>query len=1161
MKKADTPEHKQLFQVAGWLADPLNNELRRDGQCVKLEPRVMDVLHYLASHADEVVTREELEDHVWAGRIVTYDSLTATIVKLRKAFDVNKLQEPVIKTIPKRGYCLRGPITWVDESELPPPAHDVEIPKQPNRSEPERRQITTLACELFGFPEEAAMSDPEDIHGVLQEFEQKCDDTVRKYGGHIGQLLDNQLLIYFGYPEAHEGGAERALHAALAIHAITQPSRVHIGIHTGTVVIGEMGESSLHERISVVGDTPKFALSLMRAAKAGETLMSAATRQLVSGKFRFGNEQQVAITGTSATIGAVTLFGVDPNAKNIAATQDKRLLPMVGRDEEIGLLLKRWQQSCDGEGQMVMLCADAGVGKSRILIELQDALNRIPHRLIAYYCSPYHTNSSLFPVIQQLESQMDIRRDEDNAETLRKIEAMLRELGLESARYAPVFAELLSVDTARYYPDFDPLPQEIKKQILLSLIHLFGKLTEHEPVLLILEDAHWIDPTTLEFISLLSSELTHQRLMIVASYRPEFDPPWSGYSHATLLRLNRLSQQESRSLVNRVRGDQSLPADVLDQIVTRTDGIPLYIEEVTKSLLGADPNDPRPTEVPASLHDSLMARLDRLKSARHIAQLAATLGRSFSQELLIAVAEDTPAQVDSALQELIDAELIFRRGIAPDYTYEFKHALLQNAAYESLLKRTREQIHRKIAEVLVQQFSHIVRTQPEIVAHHYTLALQPDAAIKYWITAGQRASEHSANLEVIAHVKNGMALLAHISDMAVRNQYELQLLLILGPALLATKGLGARDAEEVYVHAQKLCREEGATADLFTVTWGLWLLRQKHGRLADARDFSNELLELAEELQDPEFHLQAHHAAWTTNFRLSDLDACQQHTRDGLKLYNAETHRHHATRFGGHDPGVCAHNHAAMDLWLLGYIDQALEHARLAVELAEQIDHPLSRVLAHVFSCFVAQCCQLPEMVEQHSTAALSLCTSRGIAPECAAQAEVLGGWAQTISGNHRDGIHRIEQGLQTHRYTGVRSHEPFLLNVLSAACLLAGEAEKGLQNVAATMQSIAQTSENPFEAEAIRLHGELLLLTPNPDQQQAMEYFTRAIALARQRNARTLELRATLSLCQQLKQDQKIQQAIEQLSPLYESFTEGLRSVDLQAAASMLKQLTSLSV
>jgi len=1196
------------FRVGEWSVDPTNNCVRLGDRVVNLEPKVMDVLVYLAQRQGQVVSREELEDKVWSGRIVSYDALTNSIVKLRKAFDSDK-QNPIIKTIPKRGYSLVATVspqqtndsavtspanttaaletattTATDNSLLPtsPLEKSVLERAQSEHSNAERRQITVLWCELLNVVGLYDQLDAEDVHELLQQLQTVCNKVIKHYGGHIAQYSNGEMVIYFGYPEAHEGDAERAVRNALGLMtSVQQLARknkslqahvsLRIGIHTGQVVISDVGSGNVEERMSVVGDSPTIAAALKQIAEPGSVIIGESTKCLVEKLFVF-----VLMPAVSEQLPAghrcyrVQAMEHTPSRSETKLTET--LAPLVGRDSEIELLLKRWQQSKNGESQVVMLCAEAGIGKSRILQALQERLQDEGHQHVLYFCSPYHTNSALYPVIVQLQRLLGIQRHTGVNQSLDNLELLLNSLGLIVAETAPIFAELLSLPINERYAGYSLPAQEVKKRTLECLVQLFRAISQRDPLLVILEDAHWADPTTRELMELLINELRDQPVLFVTSYRPEFDPAWSGYMHATLLRLNRLTRSEILGIIKNITGGRALPVEIQELIIARTDGVPLFVEELAKSVLASgalkDSDDGyqlvgqlQATNIPASLQDSLMASLDRLKIAKPVAQQAAVLGRSFSREILSAVAPYDEYFLDQALSELVDAELLFKRGVAPDVSYEFKHALVQDAAYQSLLKSTRQQFHHRIAEVLEQRFSQIIQSQPEVLAHHYTEALQRPEAIHYWLLAGKRASEHSANLEAIAHLNNGLELVEQISEGVERNELELQLLLTLGPALLSARGLGSSEAESAYLRARQLCREAEANEDLFTVTWGLWLLCQKRGRVREAQSFATELLQLANKLHNPEYDLQAHHASWTTNFRLSEFSSSQVHTQQGIQLYDVNLHRHHAMRFGGHDPGVCGHNHAAINNWLMGYPETAQKHALQAVQLANQINHPFSQVLAHAFAGFVTQCCKDPQTTLQHAQAILSKCQDIGIAPEINAQAQVLAAWVDTLSVNDKradivKGIANMEQAILAHRETGVRTHEPYLLTILADAYWRTHQVEPGLKTIDTALRSMGQTGERTFEAEVYRLKGELLLLQSKQSYEPALDCLNHAINLARQNQSRSLELRALTSLTRAQCKRQKSKPDIGQLESLLNTFSEGRKMPDQLAAAELIKEL-----
>lgn len=1158
------------FCVADWQVVPANNQLLRNDQTIKLEPKVMDVLVYLAQNQGEVISREQLEENVWTGRIVTYDALTATIVKLRKALDDNDKQAPLIKTIPKRGYCLMADVTAMNAKPEPALASSdadiqnqvlVENTKRKTQSfGHERRQVSILSCEIFSTHQDT-LNDPEETHELFNKFQKYCTQPIKQYGGYITHSSNGQLIIYFGYPVAQEGDTERAIRTAFGIlesvrHIRTEDENLQaalrIGIDSGLVIIGEAENSGHGGQISVSGDTPAVASMLKNHATENSIYISESTKNLAGNAFTYHLLTPIKLNENKE----ITTYQVESNQSSNTRFKIKTgegISPMVGREVEVSLLEKRWEQSKAGESQVICLCAEAGIGKSRMLQAFEEVLGDEKHHRVLLSCSPYHKNSSLYPVIDYLTQTLKIDNREDPAKHLQHLEDFLTRYQMCETDVVPIFKDLLTFSATGKYPPLQLSADTLKIKTLKLLIQLFMRMSSNDPLLFILEDAHWIDPTTRELVELLIKELHAQPAMTITSYRPDFDPIWSGFMQTTLLRLNRLTRIESSSLIRHVAREQTLSNTLIDKILEKTDGVPLYIEELTRNLLLSGTNST--VSIPESLQDSLMARLDKLDHAKPVAQLASVLGRAFSKELLQAVSIDSEEQLDAALKELIDAELIYTRGIPPNVNFVFKHALVQDTAYESLLKSTRQTLHNKAADVLVQQFPQIKKAQPELLAFHYTRAKRIEPAIEYWLQAGQRANEHSANLEAIAHLNTGLDLLKQLPKDKKHKQLELQLLVTLGPPLLSAKGLGSQEAEQVYLRAQSLCRETDAADELFTVTWGLWMLCQKRGRMQEASEYAKELIELANQIGNKDYQLQAHHSAWTTGFRTSDFESCSRHVNEGLTIYKPEVHRHHAAIFGGHDPGVCAHYNNAMIQWLTGFPDSAVESAAQAVELANQINHPFSQVLAHVFSSFIAHCCGDHQAAAMHTRQIAELSQSHGIAPDCAAQARVIGGWQKMQTGEQANGINDIEQGIITLRNTGVRTHQLLLLSILADSYARIDQIDDGLRTIEDAMTCINETGEHTFESEIYRLKGKLLLIQSHENEKVAIEAIMHAWELANSQKAASLELRALLTLCQFLsgkKQDQYLRGVLE---PLYHQFTQGHDTADLRTAATLLSR------
>ena len=1056
------------------------------------------------------------------------------------------------------------------------PSADPSVPSQPEKREAgtpeaERRQLTVMFCDLVGSTALSEGLDPEDLREVIHTYQECCAGVVERFAGFIARYMGDGLLVYFGYPQAHEDDAERAIRAGLGIVEAVGELRprddltlqVRIGIATGLVVAGDhIGEGASEEK-AVVGETPNLAARLQSLAEPNTVVIAPATHHLVSGLFEHKDLGSHDLKGISTPVQAWRVVGETAAESRFDAAHAAGITPLVGREEEIGLLLKRWDQAKDGDGQVVLLSGEAGVGKSRILRSFRERLEDELRNRVLYYCSPYHQNSAFYPAIDQLERGLRFGKEDGAAAKLDKLEAALGDLGLPVAEIAPLLASLLSLPAGDRYAPPPVGAEEMKKKILEALVTVFEAMASQDPVLMVIEDVHWIDPSTLELLGLLIEHLRSARVVLVVTYRPEFDSPWGGHAHVTGLTLNRLSRKESAAMIAKVAGGKALPEEVLGEIVAKTDGVPLFVEELTKTVLESDLLEDAgdryvlsgplpPLAIPASLKDSLMARLDRLAPVKEVAQLAATLGRTFSQELLAAVSPMKDEELEDALSQLLNAGLIYRHGLPPQVTYEFKHALVQDVAYQSLLKGSRLQFHKRIAHALEERFP---ETEPELLAHHFTEAGLTERAVGYWHRAGRRAAERSANLEAIAHLTRGLDLVKGLPETPERAGRELGLHLTLGPALMAVKGFSAPEVERVYLRARELCPQVGEPAQLFTVTWGLWLISQQRGQLDTAQGLADEVLALAEGQADPAFRLQAHHAAWTTHYRLAEFSACREHTEQGLALYNIDEHRSHAFLYGGHDPGMCGRTHEALALWPLGYADQALEAGDDAVALAKELGHPFSLTLAQFYLALIHQFRQEADLAQERAEATIALCAEQGFA-QYFAQAAIMRGWAVAARGHTEEGIGEMHRGLTAQRATGGRAHRSYFLALLAEAYGHTGQAEEGLSLLAESLDWIEETGVRTWEAEIHRLTGELLLVRSAKDTAEAEACFNRAIDVARRQSAKSPELRAAVSLTRLWQRQGKVSEARDLLAPVYNWFSEGFGMTDLKEAKALLDEL-----
>jgi len=1063
------------------------------------------------------------------------------------------------KKLLKAAAYLRQPSALAGPSAAPAPSASAV-------SSAERRQLTVMFCDLVGSTALSAALDPEDLRELIGAYHRCVAETVARFDGFVAKYMGDGALLYFGYPQAHEDDAERAVRAGLAlIDGVDQLQtserlRVRIGIDTGLVVVGDLIGSGEAQERAVVGETPNLAARLQACGEPNTIVVGPTTRHLLGDLFEYRDLGTVAMKGFPQPVQAYQVLRSSAVESRFEAFHPASLTPLVGRDEEIDLLLRRWRRASSGEGQVMLLSAEPGVGKSRLVAALQEKLQAEPYSRLRCFCSPHHQGSALYPVIRHLERAAGFAQDDPPAVKLDKLEALLA--GAATAEDVLLLAELLSLPSDRY--GRVPLsPQAKKERTLQALVRQVEDLSRRNPLLMVFEDMHWIDPTSLELLQVIVDRVQQLPVLLLLTFRPEFSPPWVGQPHVTMLALGRLNRRDTAALVERVVGEKVLPRAIVHEIVDRTDGVPLFVEEVTKALLeaGVGEGDANPLfsrislgalAVPATLHASLLARLDRLSpEAKEIAQTGAAIGREFTDDLIRTVSPLPEAPLQSALEQLAVSQLIFRRGSS---AYSFKHALVQDTAYGTLLRSKRQLLHARIARAL-EENPDIAVTQPEVLAHHFTEADLTENAIAYWRKAGQRAAERSAHAEAIAHLRKGLLLVERVAEPADRARRELDLQLVLAPVLISTKSWSAPEVEQAYLRARDLCRQAGDVAQLFTVSWGLWLVYQQRCEFKTARELLDELFAIARQSADQALLLQAHHAAWTTLHNLPELNACQEHLEAGLALYQPDAYRAHKFLYGSHDAGVCNRYTAASVLWPLGFPEQALATAHEAVSMARELSHPFSLVLALVFTAMIYQHRREPESAREQAEAAIAVCAEHGIAPHLAAAASILRGWAIAVCGQAMEGIAEVRDGLAAVQPTGVRIRQPYYLALLAEALASAGEIEQGLSALAEAAALAEETGERRWEAEICRLIGELTMARRG-DRTGAEACFRRALDVAGRQSAKALELRATTSLARLWRDQGKQQQALDLLAPVYGWFTEGFETPDLREARALLDAL-----
>jgi class 3 adenylate cyclase/tetratricopeptide (TPR) repeat protein len=1025
----------------------------------------------------------------------------------------------------------------------------------PSPTDAERRQITVLFCDLVGSTALAGRLDTEDLRELIRTYHECCADIVGKFDGSIAQYLGDGVMVRFGYPRAHEDDADRAVRCGLeiieAVGALKVPTEtkleVRVGIATGVVVVGDQSSSE-------VGETPNLAARLQDLAQPGSIIIADSTKKLIGDLFECRDMGTLAIKGYDDPIQAWQVLALSKIESRFEALRSHELIPLVGRDEELELLVRRWRQAKDGEGRVVLLSGEPGIGKSRLVTAFAEQIANESHISVQYFFSPYHQTSALYPIIRQLGHAAWFQRNDNASTRLDKLGTLLARTAT-TAEDAALIADLLSLPASDRYPPLNLSPQQHKNKTFGALLRQLEALTRERPVMMVFEDVHWSDPSSRELLDLTIDRIQELPILILVTFRPEFEPPWTGHSRVTTLVLNRLERPDGTALVRRMLGAQFLPEDVVNEIVERTDGVPLFLEELTKAVLdsGAATQEIL-SAVPATLHASLMARLDRLgTSAKQTAQVGAAIGREFSYELLVATAERPEKELQVALDQLIRAGLIFERGAPPQGSYLFKHALVQDAAYGTLLRTQREGLHARIALALEEKFTDAVENQPEVLAHHFAEAGRFDRAVAWWLTAGRSAARRSANVEAIAHLRKGIAGLAVLPEGPDRDRQELAFQFDLGVALLATRGWNAADG--AYRRAGELAQRIGDDRQRFQAAWGLWIGSHSAGDYDAARAFNAELFCTAERLGDPALLLQAHHSAWATALPKPELIAVVKHTAQGLALYDPEKHGAHAFLYGGHDAGVCGHAQVAIAQWLLGFPDKAEQSARQAVTLGEKLLHPPTLAHALFFTALY--------YYFKRDGAAVLRCTERAvpIANEhlltlYGAGARVLRGWAIVERGDAEHGLVELRRGLDAFTATNSKIFAGCLRSALAESYARIGNIEAGLAASQEALEIIAGGAECFWRAAALCARGDLVLAAGH--QEEGATYLQQAIEVAREQGARSLELRAAMRLAQFWNAQGLHINAHELLAPIYSWFTEGFDTHDLKHARALLDKSNS---
>lgn len=1043
---------------------------------------------------------------------------------------------------------------------------------------PERRHMTVMFSDLAGSTELSEQLDPEEMRELLRRYHSICSKWIRHYEGYLAKFLGDGVLAYFGYPHSHEDDARRAVCAGLAIveeakrTTITTAEHtelaiaVRIGIHTGLVVVGDLDFDDGVETNAVVGRTPNLTARVQAAAPKNSVVITDDTARLVGGYVLHKNLGPHTLKGISKPITLFQAIAESTAHGRLDVAALTGMSPFVGREKEWGLLWDCWQNAEQGEGTMVTITGEAGIGKSRLLDKLiSNVMETEATEVLECRCSQYHQNSAFFPIIELLERSVLQFSVADNQQSkLQKLEEFLTSRGGNWVNKTPLLCSLLSIPTGNAYPPLTTSPDRQKQETIQLLVALLLQQSATAPLLLTIEDLHWADPSTREFISILAEVVPTASLCCVLTSRPgKASEPWWDHSWHSTIGVSRLDAAETELLVQKLVEHRSVPEIIARQIVQRSDGVPLFIEEVTKAVIENVQQATQPHQggsavghvaiIPATLRESLTARLDNMAQGKPVAQIGATIGREFSYQLLRAISAMDTAILQHGLQELVSAELLFQQGEGDEAVYTFKHALIQDAAYDLLLHRSRSEFHQKIAETLQRDYPEVAATQPEVVAQHFTKAGLSMEAAAWWRSAGERALYRSAYLEAVAHLREAEQMIARLPEGEARWGIDLGVQLLLGPALMMTRGHAARETEEAYLHANQLCDQLHNTHAQFPILYGLWSVYVVRPEYNKSLEFGTQLLQLAESIGQSDVILMAHYALGYSKFSIGDLVSSHSHYLRSSQLYDKNLHRHLAAQMSFDPYAQCLFQDAWV-LVMMGFPDQAEQQFAAALEWANELNHPFTLCFTLLMVCNYHQFVYQPDQAYAIAQQLIAICTEQGFAVWLIVS-QLFAGWARAIQGDST-ALYQIEQAvhspfsqISTRPYLLSRVVEAYLrFNLFPAAAAALDEAE----------QLCEQWGERFWSAELLRLRGKLQLHVAPDDVATAEATIRQGMEVAESQGALGLQLRAAMELAQLLRVQLRHHEAVALVQGVFDRFTEGFGTHDLQQAAQLIQQLTT---
>jgi class 3 adenylate cyclase/predicted ATPase len=1032
-----------------------------------------------------------------------------------------------------------------------------------------------LFADLVGSTALSARMDPEDLRELISAYQKCVVAAVQHFGGYVARYFGDGVLVYFGYPEAHEDDPERAVRAGLdVITAVTLlnqqiPLQTRVGIATGLVVVGDLIGSGEAQERSMVGETPNLAARLQGIAEPNTVVIGEKTRSLVGSLFELEDLGPKDLRGIAGPVRAFVALRARAVESRFEAFHPSGLTALIGRQEETDLLLRRWSRAKSGDGQVVLISGEPGIGKSRLTAALLESLAPEPHVRLRYFCSPQHTDSAFYPIIGQMERAAGFLYDDTLHQKLDKLDALLMQASTP-IHDAALIAEMLSLANDGRYPVLELSPQQRRQKTLVALATQMEILSRQKPLLMIFEDAHWADPTSLEVFTRAVDRIRPLRVLLLVTFRPEFELPWVERAYVTTLILNRLSEQEASAMIDLIAGSSGLSMSIRQDIIERSDGIPLFVEEMTKTVLEAGSSCagesavaaiPSPTlAVPASLHASLMARLDRMGGpAKELAQIAAAIGREFSHALIALVVRKPEEDLRSSLDRLTAAGLLFRRGVPPLATYLFKHALVQDAAYGTLLRGPRRTLHARIAEAIESEFAESAEYPPELLARHWTEAGQIEKAAGLWGKAGQRSLARSALVEAAEQLARGLDQIATLPSTPVSRGEQIKLQLALVNALMHLKGYAAPEPKAAVEQARQFIERAEALGEppedpllLFSVLYGVWAANYVAFNAEVIRELSSQFMALAEQRREAVPLMIGHRLLGNSLMLTGDIANSRAHYDQAFALYDPAKHRPLAMRFG-QDVGVSIFVYRALAQWMLGYPDAAVADADRAMDDARESGHAGTLMYAQFHTSLTNILCGRYAAANTQANEVVRLADEKG-----AALWKALGmmqkGCVLDLSGKVSEAIEMINSGITTYRSTRSAVYLPIFLSHLSKAYAKLEQFDDAWRCIGDALSAVERTKERWYEAEVNRIAGEIALKLPQLGSWLGETYFERALTVARAQQAKSWELRAAVSLARLWHNQGIRERARALLASVYGWFTEGFDTDDLKQAKALLE-------